>query len=374
MKIGIVTIIDYENYGNRLQNYALDRLLRQEGFQTKSGLVFFSRKEWVHHSSSFLIKAIKKCIPFFLYRIYHRRASGRIVEPLRVKKFKEFTEEYIDTFPYLYVKNDKDLRKKIGEPEFDYFIVGSDQVWNPDYEGKDYEFLLFTDKKKRLSFAASMGVESIPENCKIRYKNMLNSMKYISVREERAVDIVRELTGRQADLVSDPTLLLEKREWNDIVRKPRVDMKKEYILAYFLGEIPDAVQKFAENKQLYVYYINSRKDADIYSINPAEFLYMLKYAKYVLTDSFHAVAFSVKFEKEFYVFRRVQSGVSDMFSRIETILRRFELQSRGQGRKTIFEQAPVSREHWKRIEDKLMAEKAMAMDQLKKNMTNVVME
>ena len=63
-----------------------------------------------------------------------------------------------------------------------------------------------------------------------------------------------------------------------------------------------------------------------------------------------------------------------MFSRIETILRRFELQSREQGRKTIFEQAPVSREHWKRIEDKLMAEKAMAMDQLKKNMTNVVME
>ncbi|MEG1462784.1 MAG: polysaccharide pyruvyl transferase family protein, partial [Anaerorhabdus sp.] len=244
--------------------------------------------------------------------------------------------------------------------------TGSDQVWNPHYQGNEYEFLTFAPKKKRLSFAASIGVENIPEDAKWYFGKNLSDMEYISVREERAAQIVEELTGRVADVTLDPTLLLDRTQWEIAAKKPQLDIEEQYICTYFLGEVPEAVTKFAEKVGLKVYSLNSENDKTLFTIDPAEFLYMIKNATYVLTDSFHAVAFSIKFNKEFYVFDRKQDGVNNMFSRIETITSRFNLTNRIQNRSKIIEQALI--DNWNEIESELIAEKNKSIQRLLKAM------
>ena len=244
----------------------------------------------------------------------------------------------------------------------DSFIIGSDQVWNPYYEAKEYEFLTFVPKEKRLSFAASIGADSIPEDAKWYFKKNLSDMKYISVREERAAEIVKELTGRDADITLDPTLLLDKADWEIIAKKPTINIEDKYICTYFLGEVPEAVKAFTKEKALPIYALNSQDSPELFTLDPAEFLYMIQNASYVLTDSFHAVAFSIKFHKEFYVFDRKEEGVSSMFSRIETITKRFCLENRIQNRDRIVEQEPIS--NWNEIEKELVAEKNKSMGKL----------
>ena len=139
-------------------------------------------------------------------------------------------------------------------------------------------------------------------------------------------------------------------------------IESKYICTYFLGEVPEAVKAFAKEKGLLIYALNSLDNPELYTLDPAEFLYMIQNASYVLTDSFHAVAFSIKFNKEFYVFDRKQDGVSSMFSRIETITKRFGLENRIQSRDRIIEQEPIS--NWNEIEKELVAEKNKSMGKL----------
>ena len=244
----------------------------------------------------------------------------------------------------------------------DCFVAGSDQVWNPVFAGLAYEFLTFAPQNKRLSFAASIGVENIPAEKEKKYRKYIKNMKYLSVREQRAVEIVKELTGRDADLTLDPTLLLEPEKWQQAVKKPDIALEQKYICTYFLGETPEAVQAFAQEKGLPIYALNSEEYPELFTLDPGEFLYMIQNAVYVLTDSFHAVAFSIKFHKEFYVFDRKEEGMANMFSRIETITSRFHLENRIQNREAGVEQPPV--EHWEAIDRELLMEKKRSIGRL----------
>lgn len=371
MKVCIVTIIDYRNYGNRLQNIALITILKNLGCEVLNGLMVIDRRDaynWIDMNNHVLIAKVKKIIPWIAYKQHLKNQQMRKeknyvpVVQNRIKNFKLFTDCYTKTFPTIYVKDKKDLCQQINGNSIDYFVVGSDQVWNPCYEAKEYEFLTFAPKEKRLSFAASIGVDNIPEKDKWYFKKNLSNMKYISVREERAAEIVKELTGRIADVTLDPTLLLEKADWEHIVMKPELEIEDHYICTYFLGEAPEAVKAFAKEKGLSIYALNSLDSPELYTLDPAEFLYMIQNASYVLTDSFHAVAFSIKFNKEFYVFDRKQDGVSSMFSRIETITKRFGLENRIQSRDRITEQEPIS--NWNEIEEELVSEKIRSMGKL----------
>lgn len=252
--------------------------------------------------------------------------------------------------------------KQFEQMEINFFVVGSDQVWNPYFGGYSYEFLTFAPKEKRFSFAASIGTDQIPENQKPYFKKYLSEMNYISVRENKAAEIVKDLTGRDVDVVLDPTLLLPKEQWIEIVSKPNIEIDENYICTYFLGEIPEAVYSFAKKKNLKIYKLNSIEQKELYDINPAEFLYMIKNADYVLTDSFHAVVFSIIFNKDFYVFERKQAGVANMFSRIETITQRFDLQSRIQSREVIKEEKTIT--NWLEIERDLQNERKQTFNKL----------
>ena len=365
--VAIVTIDDYINYGNRLQNYALTKLLQNEGFQVFNGVKVYTKEDWINRTNDEIKKIVKWFVPFWILKgkLYSPQDKSGVKKE-REKKFLDFVHSYTTILDPIICSSHSQAVRSLKKYEINYYIVGSDQVWNPYYEAKEYEFLTFAPKEKRLTFAASIGADCIPEEAKWYFKKNLLDMKYISVREERAAEIVRELTGRTADVTLDPTLLLDKKDWECIAKKPELYIEDKYICTYFLGEVPEAVKAFAKEKGLLIYALNSLDSPELYTLDPAEFLYMIQNASYVLTDSFHAVAFSIKFNKEFYVFDRRQDGVSSMFSRIETITKRFGLKNRIQNRDSIIEQEPIS--NWNEIEKELVAEKNKSIGKLLKAM------
>lgn len=366
--IAIVTLDDYTNYGNRLQNYALTTLLRNVGYTVINGVRVYTKEDWIKRTNGKIKKIVKRMMPYVMFKnkmIYAIPKRQGLLKN-REENFLDFIKGYTDLLEPIFEKKNIDAYKVIKKLGIEYAIAGSDQVWNPHFGAIGYEFLSFMPSERRLSFAASIGLENIPKEYKKYFKKYLLGMKYLSVREERAAQIIHELTGREADITLDPTLLLEKEEWEKMVRKPHLDIKNEYICTYFLGEIPDAVKIFAQEKGLKLYNLNNEKDADLFTIDPAEFLYMIKNAEYILTDSFHAVAFSIKFNKEFYVFERKQKGGSNMFSRIENITKRFKLENRIQGRDKIIEQPHIT--HWDEINQELKIEKDRSLGKLMKEM------
>ena len=362
--VGIVTIEDFTNYGNRLQNYALTCLLEKEGFRVINGITVITKETYVLDSNSTLKRFFKHLIPFELLHERNLSKTKKIDSLIRERerKFEEYVNRHSVRIAPIVARNYKVAMQLLSEFGIDFYIVGSDQVWNPYHEGRSYEFLTFAPEEKRLSFAASIGTDIIPSEKEKQYKKYLNGMKYLSVREQRAVEIIKELTGREADLTLDPTLLLSTEKWNEVVKKPDIVLVPHYICTYFLGETPEAVMRFAQKKGLEIYPLNEKKAPDLFVLDPGEFLYIIRNADYVLTDSFHAVAFSIKFHKEFYVFDRKSKGIANMFSRIETITKRFGLENRIQSRDRIIEQEPVI--NWNEIEDELVAEKKKSIEKL----------
>ena len=362
--IGIVTIDNYTNYGNRLQNFALTRLLELEGVEVVNGVQVYTKEDYVFRSNNLIKTIAKQMIPFFYVRkiITPKPVKNIGLLKIREDRFIDFVHKYTNPIGIVVAPTHRRAAKILHKYGIEYCLTGSDQVWNPFYEGKDYEFLHFFPKNRRLSFAASIGVNDIPDNKVEQYRKSLSEIKYLSVREQRAVEIIKELTGRDADLTLDPTLLLEPEEWQKAIKKPEIALNNQYICTYFLGEVPGAVKTYAKEKEMPIYALNSQDSPELFTLDPAEFLYMIQNASYVLTDSFHAVAFSIKFNKEFYVFDRKQDGVSNMFSRIETITKRFGLGNRIQNRDRIIEQDPIS--NWNEIEAELVAEKKRSMEKL----------
>src|SRR5699024_5201056 len=205
-------------------------------------------------------------------------------------------------------------------------------VWNPFYiRGSSLFFLSFAPKEKRISYAASFGISSIPEEHLENYTEWISEMEHISVREEDGAEIVKQLTNREVPVVVDPTLLLTKEDWLVITKSAKNKPKKDILLTYFLGEIPKNIQskikKYKRKYKLEVVNLANPKYKNHYITDPAEFLDYIYSAKLFFTDSFHGAVFSILFETPFVVANR-KSKTPSMNSRIETLLHTFKLESR----------------------------------------------
>lgn len=309
MKVGIITIIDNNNYGNRLQNYALQEYIK------KLGLESITLKNKV-----FLNDKIRWCLGRVKHIGYQDNYSKN---EKRKQNFLRFNEKI--NFSNKNVNPWKDITN------CDYYIVGSDQVWNP-WLGRlrDVELLRFTKQNdKKIAYAASFGVDNLEEKHIRSIKSDLMRFNKISVRENTGKEIVERITGRKdIEVVLDPTLLLEAAEWNNIVESPPYDLPQKYVLCYFLGKktnnVREAIEKFGRNKNCEIIDVLDAKTI-YYTTGPAEFLYLIREAELVCTDSFHAAVFSLIFDKSFVVFERDQEGVVNMNSRIKTLLNNFRL-------------------------------------------------
>lgn len=153
----------------------------------------------------------------------------------------------------------------------------------------------------------------------------------MSVREEDGQKIIRELTGRNAEILLDPTMLLPQNQWNALSKKPHKELPEHYVVCYFLGMIDKKynkiIQDFAKKVKLPIIMLFDISYPDYYVFDPNEVLYCIKNAEYVLTDSFHGSVFSILFKKNFYVFGR-NEGKINMSSRLNTLLNTFDLNER----------------------------------------------
>nr|WP_237566144.1 polysaccharide pyruvyl transferase family protein [Oceanobacillus massiliensis] len=216
--------------------------------------------------------------------------------------------------------------------KFKAFVTGSDQVWNPFYiNGSSLYFLTFAIKEKRISYAASFGISSIPDIYKASYKKYLSEMNYLSVREEQGAKIIKDITSRNAQVVLDPTMLLTRENWREISKASNEKPKIPYLLTYFLGNVPQdtltRIEEIANERKLKIVNLASLKDTKYYSADPGEFIDFIDSADVFCTDSFHGVVFSILLETPFIVFER-QGKLPSMNSRIETLLSKFKFSSR----------------------------------------------
>ncbi len=331
-KVGIITLVGYFNHGNRLQNYATQETISSLGYDVET--IIYNRRidgpkePW----SSVLIRKLTTFRKLLQKRDYEP-IKEKIIDVFyrstiqeREESFRLFTESHIHETDFRIT--DHCIPDNLAE-RYDFFVTGSDQVWNPA-AGNPIYFLTFAPAHKRIAYAASFGVSNLPESCLENYSKWISEIPYLSVREQAGADIIKELTGRDAVVLVDPTLMLSKSKWLSISKSGAHKPSKPYLLTYFLGpiagDVKNKIKDIAFRKTLEVVHLASFRDKGIYTADPAEFLDYINSAEIVFTDSFHGTVFSILFEKPFVVCDRISSVA--MHSRIDTILSKFKLESR----------------------------------------------
>lgn len=295
MKVGILTFPHSPSLGAMLQMGALYHVVEEMGHDV---VIINYVSDRVNHQKprattpkSILIEILSKC---FL-------KSG---EP----SFQEF-EHKLKMCPEQVISSTEEMTK-VGQ-RLDRIIVGSDQVWNPDVTGHDLNFYLefCLESKKKASYAASFGYIQADPECEERISELLKDFSFLSVREKDGQDIVKSLSGREAELVLDPTLLVSadylKSEMEVCQRK------KKYVLFFCIKPSIGLLEKAEQYANKYGYELvtvggrikerfDPRKHPE-YGVGPKEFLGLINGAECVFTNSFHGMAISVALHRDFFV-------------------------------------------------------------------------
>ena len=316
-KIGIFTLQDDDNFGNRLQNYALQKVLKKLQCEVYS----FKNYRRTNFSNSYFKNRLLLFLLKLKIKISHLKKYKRYI---LFKKFNKYIQFYEKDITYCNYK--KEFEK------FDYIIVGSDQVWNYDMlRLSEIDLLKNISPNKRISYAASIGLNTLNAEAKKKFQKELSNFKGISVRETTAKDMLDKLYINKNILVNvDPTLLLSKTEWNKLSCKSLKRVNFKYVLCYFLGEISDNLNKkineFCIDNQCNIINLLDRKSS-YYNCGPSEFLYLVEHANLIITDSFHCCVFSIIFDKPFIVCNR-KDKLMNISSRIDNLLKLTNLENR----------------------------------------------
>lgn len=330
-KIAIYTLPGNFNYGNRLQNYALQQTLINLGFETET-------LEIVSPGSTEKIKKIMKHLkrvithPSTFPEYFVKREYGK-----GYHEMSKIKSPYLLPFSSEFIKTVKYEKKHLNEVDkkYDFFITGSDQVWNMTSTGSDIAFLQFATPEKRISYAASFGKSNISKADQKFFKDKINGMKYISVREDAGKKIVENLTNKKAEVHLDPTMLLSKKEWQDMITKSKdkVIYEKPYILIYALRGISESMQheinELAKVRNYEIKYIMGdfiEEGTDIVTV--PQFVSAIDGAELVVTDSFHGTVFSILMNTAFIVLQRTSGNMN---SRIDTLLKKFKFEDNIEG-------------------------------------------
>lgn len=306
-KVGIITLFGEYNFGNRLQNYAVQEVLKENGLD---------------------VETIK-----YILTTYKEPEINNQRDKARLEKFKKFNKNI--NFAKEILNVDLEAPENFSD-KYDFIVLGSDQIWNYSFTKFFNHKALgsFAPREKKFSLSASFGVDYLPEESSELYKECqqyLNELKAISVREDAGKYIVESLTDRKdVEVLIDPTMMIETSRWENIMKKPEHLNCEKYIIKSFLGE-PSEQEKAELNRIKEEYNCEiidiSSKDSLFYDMGPAEFLYLVKNAFLVATDSFHACVFSILFKTSFVVFQR-HDNLKSMYSRIETLLKKFNIENR----------------------------------------------
>lgn len=349
-KIAILTFSHAFNYGAVLQAYALKKTIHTLGFE--ASVVdyrsrFYPDTKWWRQILFLCKRTIKSLLGYPFYPLF----------------FYKFMQQYLQDTPALQRKQLSELNN-----QFDLFITGSDQIWNFTITRKDTAFLLdfVTNPQKKISYAASFGFSYVEEKDKPIFAQLLPQFKHISVREQAGANIIKELTGTDVPVVLDPTLLLTKEQWQSFATPVP---QKNYVLLYLMHE-NDKILSFAKNlareKGLPLRCISFGKIKGIscFGCPPEEFVASFQNAAYVVTNSFHGLAFSINLNKTFFVDLLPPSWPAN--SRLEQLLKTTGLENRLLDNLTDIE-APID---WVSVENRLQAAREKSIKFLQSVLTD----
>jgi len=341
-KIGLAIVTYTINYGTFLQAFATQAVIRNLGYETEILNIDSVISDVRRSRKKYFLKQILNLPELKSYRntfaaIIAKRLNRkyRLYITSRENCFKAFGEKYFDIGKQFTSWSDLSHHCE----DFSSIIVGSDQLWRPaNIAGNFYTLNFVPESVNKVSYATSFGINEIRKNQKEICKLFLNRIQYLSCREESGARIIHELTGRNAVVVADPTLLLSKNEWDRYVSNTPI-IQGDYIFVYLLASNKTArhfVKNLADSSSCKIIgvlhgagYINGDDRFVDYApdnIGPFEFLNLIKYAKYICTDSFHGCVFSLLFEKNFFAFKRFSD--KDKMStntRVTDLLTKFNL-------------------------------------------------
>lgn len=346
-KIGIFTPVGVYNYGTKLQALAMQEIIRKKGFDTE--IVLLNEKKGI-------IGKFKYLIGKTVYLIFHDLHANR--------RYNKYIREY---YPDLQSKDlIKSLKQRLASLEKsdkDYTIIrfidksdlkrhtslykavvcGSDQIWHPITNRNDFWTLqLVDDTVPRISYAPSLGIDSIPKDAIPFFRNFLKTFSHISVRELSGAHLIQGLTEKKVHVVLDPTLLAGRTVWDKLLENNMEITNASYCLCYMLGTNAhhrEVVKEVAKKLNLVIYNFSHFKkfnEADehlgctqLFDITPSQFVSLISKAKFVITDSFHCTAFSAMYHIPFITLLRYgKSDYNSTNSRVYSLLSQFNLENR----------------------------------------------
>lgn len=287
MRIAVITYSFAQNWGAVLQAYALVEHLNDMGHDAK--LIQYRNFD----NTTFI--TIKSIADGIIDLIKWRENKER------VKRFNEFRLNYFRLTKKC--SNEEELRDL--NRDFDCFITGSDQVWNVGRGVcKDYYLNFADENKRRISYAASFGVSYIPEQYHRDIQEGLFRIEYLSVREQSGAKIVKELSGKEAQVVLDPVFLRSREQWDALVGQERLE-NRPYIFVYptqITKTLEETIKQFKkEYGCIAVSPFAIKGCKTIKNIGPKQFVSYIRDAEAVIASSFHATAFSIIYQKELLV-------------------------------------------------------------------------
>lgn len=332
-KVGLAVCYDTKNFGSQLQVLANDKKIKEIGFDTE--IIRYKKRL----SLVFALQVLPRFFnPYFVKsKVLSMKTKRKISQypdivgniKVRNKRFSRFVEEHFTNLSPIY---DGWGKLKKASNAYDAFLCGSDQLWLPQNLGSHFYTLEFvSDDKPKIAYATSFGVSSIPWFQKRRTKNYLNRFAALSTRELKGQKIIEELTGKKVEVVCDPTLLFDAEGWNRIIPDRKL-IDIPYVFCYFLGKNEEhrhIAKKFAKDKALKIVsspfldnFVETDRtfgDIQMYDMDAADFVNLIRHAEYVLTDSFHGTVFSILHHKNFITFNRFGNESGSRNSRIDSL-------------------------------------------------------
>lgn len=342
-KVGLAVCYDTKNFGSQLQVLATVKKIEELGFDSE--IIVYKKKI----TPRFVLQTIPRLfnIPFVKAKLHAKQKRRQIKEyrslaqnvAIRNKRFDDFVEKYFTNIskPYYGWEQLVEETKK----NYDLFLCGSDQLWLPHNLGSHFYTLEFApDDKPKVAYATSFGVSDIPVYQKKRTAKYLNRFQALSTREIAGSRIIKDLTGKDVQVVCDPTLLLSKEEWKVVIPENR-PVEDKYIFCYFLGDNDEHRKVANELKEKTGYQIVSCPfldnfveidknfgDIQLFDMDASDFVNLIRNAEYILTDSFHGSVFSILHNKKFMTFNRFVAGSNSRNSRIDSLCELLGLEDR----------------------------------------------
>lgn len=327
------------NYGGQLQAYAMCKALEKLDYSSEQ-ICYVRDKSFLKHKVVVVLKKSwkekKDLMRRYINRFFVKLGFGADYARDILKKFDAF----IDSVPHSKIYTSDSIHESSND--YKVFISGSDQVWNPDTCSDEWYLNFLPEGKPRIAYSASIGKEYFTNDEKKRLRPLIKQYSYIGVREDKAKELIQSFVKKDVDVVLDPVMLLTKEEWSQF-DKWKFLKKEKYICVYLVaynGLIEKQALEYAKRLKMKAVFITDPRNVMNQNpkgywvpfrkgVGPEEFIALFLNANYIITNSFHGMALSINFNKNFFAYySRAKDDKNTLNSRIDTVLNGFDLMHR----------------------------------------------